>query len=320
MTETLTRAERPPVADLCRQASFTLRAVDSERDDEGDGLTFDGYGAVFNRETVIDSWEGRFREVIAPGAMKKSFRELTPKLQFDHGHHPLIGSIPIGRMEAGYPREEVDPDLAPDGGAHVVARLHDNWLVQPVREALASRAIDGMSFRFSVNRETWTRPDGSKIRNDDELMAELYRSWREEVPDDELLLRTLNELRVPEIGPVVWPAYDSTSAGVRSTSLVIDLGKIRTGDPSERNKLAQAVLMADRAEEAAQPSTPSPEDGAAEHPDDLDDTQRSTSLAETEDAAEHLSESTPRIERRHVVEDLREVMRTIQETKGRYSR
>lgn len=319
MTETLTRAERPPVADLCRQASFTLRAVDTERD-EGDGLTFDGYGAVFNRETVIDSWEGRFREVIAPGAMKKSFRELTPKLQFDHGHHPLIGSIPIGRMEDGFPREEVDPDLAPDGGAHVVARLHDNWLVQPVREALATRAIDGMSFRFSVNRETWTRADGSKIRNDEELMAELMRSWREEVPDEELLLRTLNELRVPEIGPVVWPAYDSTSAGVRSTSLTIDLGKIRSGDPSERNKLARAVLMADRAEEAAQPSTPSPEDGAAEHPDDLDDTQRSTSPDETEDAAEHLSESTPRIERRRVVEDLREVMRTIQDTKGRYSR
>jgi len=319
MTETLTRAERPPVADLCRQAPFAL--VREEADNSGDGLTLDGYGALFNAETVIDSWEGRFREQLAPGSMKKSFRELTPIVQFDHGHHPLIGSIPIGRMETGFPREESDPDLAPEGGAHVVARLHDNWLIQPVREAIASGAVDGMSFRFGVSREEWTRPDGSKIRDESELHAELMRTWREEVPDEELLLRTLKEVRVSEIGPVVWPAYEQTSVGMRSTSLVIDLGKIRTGDPSERNKLARAVLMADRAEESAQPSTPSPEDGAAEHPVVLDDTQRSTSETdEVEDAAEHLSESTARIERRHVVEDLREVMRTIQDTKGRYSR
>lgn len=315
MTETLTRAERPPVADLCRQAPFAL--VREDGDPAGDGLTLDGYGALFNAETVIDSWEGRFREALAVGSMKKSFRDTTPIVQFDHGHHPLIGSIPIGRMEPGYPREEVDPDLAPDGGAHVVARLHDNWLIQPVREAIASGAVDGMSFRFTVTREEWTRPDGSKVRDEADLQAELMRTWLEEVPDEELLLRTLKEVRVSEIGPVVWPAYEQTSVGMRSTSLVIDLGKIRTGDTAERNKLARAVLMADRAEESA-PQGTSPDGDAAEHPDDSNDAPQGTSEAEeAPDAAEHPSPTA--LDRAHDLEAVRAIWANINDSKGRYS-
>ena len=248
---TIERAVRPPKEELRRETPFRLRAADDG--EAGDGLTLDGYAAVFNRETTIDSWEGRFKERIAPGAMKKSFRENPPRVQFDHGRHPLIGSIPIGAPERGYPREEVDPVLAPEGGAHVVARLHDNWLIQPVRDAIASLSIDGMSFRFSVVREQWHDATGKQIRDEEELRALLRRTWVEDVPDDELLVRTLQELRVPELGPVVWPAYQDTSVGVRSQEVVIDLARL--GDPEERNKLAQAVLMADRADSDEPPLT-----------------------------------------------------------------
>lgn len=279
------RSILPPHADLLRTSPFILRSAE-ERDDDGDGLTLDGYGAVFNRETVIDSWEGRFREALALGSMKKSFRELTPRIQFDHGKHPLIGSIPIARFEQGFPREEIDSERAPDGGAHVVARLLDNWLVQPVREAIAEGAIDGMSFRFSVNREEWHDADGKKVTDETVLRELLRRSWMEDVPDEELPVRTLKEVRVSEIGPVVWPAYSDTSVGVRSTSVTIDLGRLN--DPAEQNKLARAVILADRAEAPAQPDTPV-ETGAVEHPEPLDDTQRSTSPEG--DAAKHLSAS-----------------------------
>ena len=66
---------------------------------------------------------------------------------WDHGQHPLIGSIPIGSVESI--REDSHPTLAPEGGAHIVARLHDNWLIEPVRDAIKSGSVDGMSFRFS---------------------------------------------------------------------------------------------------------------------------------------------------------------------------
>lgn len=236
------RAARPPVEDVLRSAPFALRAEDDE--ELNDGLTLDGYAAVFNQRTVIDSWEGRFKEELAPGSMKRSFRETPPRVQFDHGHHPLLGSIPIASIRSI--SEDSDPVLAPEGGAHVVARLHDNWLVAPVRDAIASGSIDGMSFRFSVVRELWYDADGKQIRNDDDLMEQLMRTWYEDVPDDELLLRVLREVKVPELGPVVWPAYEETSVGVRSVT--IDLGRL--DDPEQRSRLAKAVLLADTAQRA----------------------------------------------------------------------
>ncbi len=215
---------------LTRTAAFTVRAADAGAD-AGDGLTLDGYGAVFGAETLIDSWEGTFREVIAPGAFRKSLRERTPRMQFDHGRHPLIGSIPIGTFDEGYPQED-------DQGLHVVGRLADNWLVQPVREAIASGAIDGMSFRFSVVRESWTMPDGKKLTDPRQIAEYLWQP-----PADGLLLRTLQELKLSEVGPVVWPAYEQTSVGVRAQGAVIDLARLH--EPATRRLLAEAVLMAD---------------------------------------------------------------------------
>jgi HK97 family phage prohead protease len=299
------REERPPTSELRRATPFAIRAADDG--EAGDGLTLDGYAAVFNRETIIDSWEGRFKERIAPGAMKKSFRENPPRVQFDHGHHPLIGSIPIGSIEDV--REEVDPTLAPEGGAHVIARMHDNWLTQPVRDAIASGSVDGMSFRFSVVREEWHDHGGKKITDEDDLRTQLRRTWMEEVPDEELLVRTLRELRVPELGPVVWPAYTDTSVGVRSQSVVIDLSRL--SDPEERNKLAQAVLMADRADGEEPPLT----EEAEEHSDPSNDTP----LITAREAAEKHESASKRHELLSFLESARANNIHAESQKERYS-
>jgi HK97 family phage prohead protease len=223
--------------DLARVVPFMARAMKKPPNKMApgmpdDGMTLDGYGAVFGVEVVIDSWEGTFRETIAAGSFRKSLRERTPKMQFDHGRHPLIGSIPIGTFDEGYPQED-------EQGLHVVGRLADNWLILPVREAVASGAIDGMSFRFSVVRETWTDASGRKL-TDPRMIAEFL--WRP--PEDGLLLRTLQELKLSEVGPVVWPAYDQTSVGMRTG--VIDLARLH--EPATRRLLAQAVLIADVAD------------------------------------------------------------------------
>lgn len=299
MTAGTERVAVPPREGLRRTSPFALRAAgDGEA---GDGLTLDGYAAVFNRLTVIDSWEGRFKERIAPGAMKKSFRENPPRIQFDHGRHPLVGSIPIAAPEPGYPMEEVDPDLAPDGGAHIIARLHDNWLVQPVRDAIASRSIDGMSFRFSVVRDEWHDAAGKRITDEGELQGLLRRTWVDDIPDEELLVRTLKELRVPELGPVVWPAYIDTSVGVRSQTLTIDLGRL--DDPAQRSMLARAVLLADRVQAEAPPTTDMAGGHAVDQKND-DDTPPITAprAAEThESAARRLARESALEQARHTL-------------------
>lgn len=232
--------------DLCREARFTVRATE---DPSGDGLTIDGYAAVFDTPTRIDSWEGVFDESVAFGAFARSVRAKMPKLQFDHGHHPLIGSLPIGTWTSM--REE------PGAGLHSVGRLHDNWLVEPVRDAMAEGSVDGMSFRFSVVREEWRDNTGKLIRDESELMRLLFEPGKRGP-----LQRTLLEVKISEAGPVVWPAYQETSLSVRST-VTIDLARLR--DPEQRRTLARAVFLADaasRTTDGPQPTDVTPDEHA----------------------------------------------------------
>lgn len=250
------RRREPFYDDLCRTASFTLLRADP--DEEGDGLTIEGYGAVTNSVTHIESWEGSFDEVIAPGAFKKSLRERTPKMQFDHGRHPLLGSLPLGRWDVA---EE-------DGrGLHLAGRLTDNWLVTPFRDAIRDGGVEGMSFRFSVERDDWTDKDGKKIR-DEELFELLFYGAGDRGP----ILRTLKEVKVSEAGPVVWPAYADTEVGVRSSPPVVTIDLAHINTPEARRDLARAVVIADAAARAhppaalAAPQTPDDESGAVPEP------------------------------------------------------
>lgn len=235
----------PTRADLRRSVPFEV-----VRADEGsDGLTLEGYAAVFDSPTVIDSWEGRFEESLRRGAFSKTIRQNTPVLQFDHGMHPLIGSIPIGKIRSL--RED-------ERGLFVSARLTDNWLIQPVRDTIADEAVSGMSFRFSVVREEW-RDAGGKLLGPDEVMRLLFDAG-ERGP----LKRLIKEAKVAELGPVVWPAYAGTAVGVRSRMAVVAME-----DPQVR---AEVAALLDRAAPRHDPAAP-PDEG---HPAQHDDEESST--------------------------------------------
>lgn len=270
MTTAVPERTTPPREDLCRSAPFTLLRADA--DPTGDGLTLEGYGAVFNSVTEIDSWEGTFEEVIAPGAFRKSLRERTPKMQFDHGRHPLLGSLPLGR----YTTVEED-----ERGLHVVGRLTDNWLIQPFRDAIRDEGVEGMSFRFSVLRDEWRDKDGKLIKPD-ELLDILWGGAGDRGP----IRRTLKEVRALEVGPVVWPAYEGTTVGVRS--LTIDLGRLT--DPDQRRSLAHAVFLADAANRTTEEAPPTTDPAGGHASDDsTDDAPRSTQVP----AGEHAEEAPP---------------------------
>lgn len=169
---------RAPRNNLYRSAPFELG-------EHGDGMTLEGYAAVFDSPTRIDSWEGKFDETIAPGAFRSSIHNSTPVLQFDHGRDPATGTLPIGEIE------ELRED---DHGLFVRARLNaDDYRIPPIRTAIKTGAVDGMSFRFRVEDDKWTDRKGSEIP-----------------------LRTITEATVFELGPVVFPAYAATSVGVRT--------------------------------------------------------------------------------------------------------
>jgi HK97 family phage prohead protease len=189
----------PAPRELLRAAPFQAASAA-----EGDGRSLSGYAAVFGQPTEIDSWEGCFTETIRQGAFKKSIRESTPVMQFDHGRHPLIGSIPIGSID------DLHED---DQGLYVEARITDNWLMQPVRDAIAEGSVNGMSFRFEVVREEWRDAQGKVVQPQD-VMDLLW------MPGDRgPLQRELIELKCRELGPVVFPAYAGTSVSVRARGM-----------------------------------------------------------------------------------------------------
>lgn len=207
--------------DLERSAPFQLLRADGET--EGDGRTLSGYAALFGTPTEINSWEGNFTETIRKGAFRKTIREQTPVMQFDHGRHPLIGSIPIGAIS----------DLREDDqGLYVEGRITDNWLMQPIRDAIAEQTVNGMSFRFEVVREEWRDVNGKLVKPE-----EVYDLlW---MPGDRgPLQRELIELKCRELGPVVFPAYVGTSVSVRARD-VAD-GLVHDGEFTRRIRASLA--------------------------------------------------------------------------------
>lgn len=155
---------------------------------EADGYNMIGYSVVFNQWTNITDQRGNYLEQVAPGATAKTIKERGDRIivQFDHGHHPLVGSIPVASPRAVWE----------DGnGLFGWDRLHQSWLFEPVREAIKSGAIRGQSFRFSI-------PDGGET-----VVPARGKS---------LERRTLTEVSILERGPVVWPAYAGTEVAVRA--------------------------------------------------------------------------------------------------------
>jgi HK97 family phage prohead protease len=191
---------------------------------EGDGLTLRGYAAVFNTPTEISDWKGTYTEQMGPTAFDRAIRQNPrPVMQFDHGQHPLLGSIPIGV----YTTMRADTGK----GLYLEGPVHNNWLTEPVRDAINSGAISGMSIRFSV-------PDGG------------------EDFDPATNTRTINDLVLYEAGPVVFPAYTTTSVSLRSQQLAEALE-----NPEARHDLAYALLMTGTRDESA------PEEVVADEPD-----------------------------------------------------
>lgn len=214
-----------------------LRAFNFEARSSGsDGRTLEGHAAVFNTAARIRDMHGDFDEIIMPGAFTRSLASRTPVMQFEHGRDPRVGAVPIAAIE----------DIREDEtGLYVRAKLYDNPVIEPVRQAIAGKSIKGMSFRFAV-------PDGGD-------------KWSNRSEDVDL--RQIYDTDTAEIGPVVFPAYDATSVSVRSMLAQLDPDEHRS---LIRELAAELRLAADipdlidlgaRSADAGEPSGAQPGNG-----------------------------------------------------------
>ncbi len=190
-------------AALWPDADFEIRAA-------SDGLTFEGYAAVYDVPSARLSFReirggAPFREVIRPGAFRKSLdAKANVTLRYQHN----MTALPLASTKAG--TMELDDD---GRGLRVRATLPDNEWGRPVRDAIARGDIDGMSFRFQKVIDKWDQDaDGGH-------------------------LRSLLEVRLDkEVSVTEFPAYPDTIATVRALAdeaevdpeqLVAALGALR---------------------------------------------------------------------------------------------
>jgi len=269
----------PPKDGLVRAArpGLEVRAAG----DEGTMPKLTGYMLRFNEWTEIDSiFEGRFLERVAPGAAKKTLEEnRSMRILFNHGYDPQVGEKPLAEPRFAEDEEGVrydEPELFPTS--------YNRDLVPGLEKGQY-----GSSFKFRSVKETFDEEPGTSDHNPDGI------------PE-----RTIEELRLYEGGPVVFPAYEGTTAGARSRSLTDRMFVERAKeDPSKVPELVELFTEWVRADPDRIRGLLDEEDEPNTEPQDTSPDRAGDSHSDDEPAADQQpgEESDPGAERAHSVAD-----------------
>lgn len=245
----------PEIRQRYVQAKRSFYAAQEAERGDGDGLTLEGYAAVFDQWTEVDNpFEGHFMESVARGAFERTLQQRGDRvpLLYDHGHHPLLGQMPIGRIES----------LAEDNvGLRVRARLHDNWMVEPLRDAIRSGSIKEMSFRFRGVKDKIEKPANSgdlpKVTRTEVKLIELGPATIGVYAGTGMALRAWAAVAPPEFRSTVLDLdgvsdimtnvrSTPSSVGQQSTGIGETNGPAVVGDPARKVTLRERRIIAAR--------------------------------------------------------------------------
>ncbi len=186
-----------------------------------DGVLF-GLAIPYNKVTTIgDMAHGGFREQIAPGACSKSLREADIVALWNHSSEHPLGRTSAGNLELKNTARGVEPTLRP------IPTTYANDLALLVK----GHVVRGWSFGFEVVKDDWLDDDGK--------------------PSNEWVgtQRTIREMKLIEVSPVTFPAYDMTEISARDTLLrereirSQQMNKNRTDIPKAQNLATEAASL-----------------------------------------------------------------------------
>lgn len=158
------------------------------RESDGDGpkkpkLT--GYAAVFNKRSE-EMWG--FEERIASGAFKKTLQEADVRALWNHDSNIVLGRTKSGTLSLAEDEKGLAVEIEPPDNQTI-----RDLVLDPIRRG----DVDQMSFGFRTIRDQW-----------------------EEI--DDVLVRTLLEVRLYEVSPCAIPAYPQTSISARAQERVTE--------------------------------------------------------------------------------------------------
>ena len=138
-----------------------------------------GHAAVFNSETDL----GWFRERIAPGAFSESIGKDDVRALFNHDENFILGRNKAGTLTM---RED-------EQGLYVEIDPPDTQVGRDLVTSIDRGDISQMSFGFQTIKDSWeTEENAAKD------------------------LRTLEKVKLWDVSPVTFPAYQETDVAVRS--------------------------------------------------------------------------------------------------------
>lgn len=138
-----------------------------------------GYAAVFN---VISENLGWFREIIRPGAFRKTINDgADVRALFNHNPDFVIARTKSNTLKL----------TEDDKGLFIEATPPDATWARDLVSSIKRGDIDQMSFGFETMKDRWGTENGERMR--------------------ELL-----EVRLFDVSPVTYPAYPQTSISARS--------------------------------------------------------------------------------------------------------
>lgn len=200
-------------SDICvstdgRERRFIASGVSVRASKRGDGIgLLSGYAAKYGKSSVD---LGGFLEVLAPGCFRSVMAD-DCRCLFDHRSEAILGRTTAGTLEL------VDDDE----GLSFNCDLPDTSAGRDVRTSIKRRDITGCSFAFTVaeDGDTWDFNSAVAVRTIVRI-ARLY-----------------------DVGPVTYPAYESTEVDARSLERALQKRSLLPGNPvSVSLSLANARL------------------------------------------------------------------------------
>jgi uncharacterized protein len=169
---------------------------------ENEGNTITGYAAVFtdlNGKPSLSENLGGFREIVAPTAFDKRSGKVLAF--YNHDSSQVLG------------KEGTNLELSVDArGLKFSLVLPDTSTGRDVKELIRSGILSGVSFGFTVDKDSWQVVGKEKIR-------------------------TLESVTLYEISPTANPAYPDTSVALRN------LAEVERSESRRKQAIARIKLM-----------------------------------------------------------------------------
>lgn len=164
------------------------------------GPVIEGYAAVFNKPSED---LGGFREKIKPGAFRSAIKRTDTVMLWNHD-----SNLPLARVSAG------NLTIKEDRKGLFVSATFPKSAEREI-ELIESGIVNQMSFGFTTEKDEWEHKKNESIR-------------------------TLVEVgQLPDVSPVVFPAYPDTTVAVRSLERSKATAPVRTDDPKRQAQVVR---------------------------------------------------------------------------------